>query len=392
MRWRHSSFRWICSASGATLALVFFLTTHTSIATAQVKSEIIVAYLFPQDRVLTAAEVSAKKMDRINYAFANIKGGEVVEGFAHDTENFALLNSLKQENPSLTVVVSVGGWAWSGDFSDMAVTRKGRRRFIESAVRFVKQYNLDGLDIDWEYPGMKGMTARFRPEDKQNYTRLLKELRKRFDKEGKKLHKHLVTSIATGSSMKWIDHTEMAKVQRYVDTVNLMAYDFYGPDSDKTTGHHSPLFTNPADPKKISSDRSVQEYLQAGVPAEKICLGVPFYGKAWTGVVETDHGLFQAAEHPAPHVYLPYSKIAGLLADGYIRYWDPISSVPYLYDPGSRTFVTYEDVESLAKKSDYVLSHHLAGMMFWEYTNDPSGVLLDAINAGLHRGTATERP
>lgn len=385
MRRTGSSFKLI-----AALVWMVLLVVYAHITMAQGKSPIIVAYLFPQDRLLTADEVAAKKMDRINYAFANIKDGEVVAGFAHDAENFALLNSLKRENPSLTIVVSVGGWAWSGNFSDMAATRKGRHRFVESSVRFVKQHNLDGLDIDWEYPGMKGMTDHFRPEDKQNYTHLLKELRKRFDKEGKKMHRHLVTSIATGASTGWIEHTEMAKVQRYVDTVNLMTYDFYGPDSDKTTGHHSPLFVNPADPKKISSDRSVQEYLKAGVPAEKICLGVPFYGKAWAGVGEADHGLFQAAESPAPHVYLPYSKVSELLANGYSRYWDPIASVPYLYDSGSRMFVTYEDTESLAKKSEYVLSHHLAGVMFWEYTNDPSGVLLDAINAGLHRTAIAE--
>ncbi|WP_433982858.1 glycosyl hydrolase family 18 protein [Tunturiibacter empetritectus] len=122
-------------------------------------------------------------MTRINYAFADLQNGKIVEGFAHDAENFAALNALKHANPSLTVLVSIGGWTWSGNFSDMSLTRQRRKIFIESAVQFIEKYELDGLDIDWEYPGMSGDNHRFRPEDKQNYTLLLKELRTRFNHE-----------------------------------------------------------------------------------------------------------------------------------------------------------------------------------------------------------------
>jgi chitinase len=124
-----------------------------------------------------------------------------------------------------------------------------------------------------------------RPEDKRNYTSLVKELRKRFDREERKLHKHLLTSVATGASTQFLAHSEMRKVQKYVDTVNLMAYDYYEPDSDKTTGHHAPLFTTPADPKQISADASVREYEKAGVPADKIRAGRPVLwaclGRGW---------------------------------------------------------------------------------------------------------------
>jgi chitinase len=126
----------------------------------------IIAYIFPKDRVIAPGEVAARKLTRINYAFANLQNGMIVEGFAHDAENFAVLNSLKRDNPNLTVLVSVGGWTWSGNFSDMALTRKSRNIFIESAVKFVQRYNLDDLDLDWEYPGMAGDNNRFPPEDK----------------------------------------------------------------------------------------------------------------------------------------------------------------------------------------------------------------------------------
>jgi chitinase len=385
-----NSFRLKSIAKLRSLIPVLFMCSlpFLQVATAAAKNKEIIAYIFPKDRIIAPQEVSAIKLTRINYAFANLHSGQIVEGFAHDAENFAILNSLKRDNPSLIVVISVGGWTWSGDFSDMALTKQSRKVFIESAVKFVEKYNLDGVDIDWEYPGMAGDNNRFRPEDKQNYTRLLKELRARFDKEQKKLHRHLVTSIATGASTDFLEHTEMAKVQRYVDTVNLMSYDYYVPSWDKTTGHHAPLFTNPADPKKISADRTVHEYESAGVPPEKLVLGVPFYGKSWTQVPDQNHGLFQSGKD-APNTYLPYSALTSLQNSGYTRYWDSNASVPYLYNHDTQTFITYDDLESLKKKCEYVIDHKLAGIMFWEYTGDSANTLLDSINVGLQRDTAT---
>jgi chitinase len=174
----------------------------------------------------------------------------------------------------------------------------------------------------------------------------------------------------------------MAKVQKYVDTVNLMSYDYYVPSWDKTTGHHAPLFTNPADPKKISVERTVQEYERAGVPAEKLVLGVPFYGKSWGHVPDQNHGLFQPGKE-VPDTYLPYSSLTNLENDGYIRYWDTQSSAPYLYNRTTQTFISYDDPESLEKKCEYVLDHKLAGIMFWEYSGDSANILLDSINSGF---------
>ncbi len=368
----------------------------------------IVAYVFPQNRVLAPDEVAATEMTRVNYAFTNIENGVMVEGFKFDKENFEVLNALKKKNPRLQVVPSVGGWTWSGRFSDVSLTAESRKKFIDSVVAFVVKYKLDGLDIDWEYPAQRGAGNVFRPEDKHNYTLLLKELRERFDVLGRKLHKHLVTSIATGSGQRFLDNTEMDQVAKYVDSVNLMTYDMYGP-GDKNTGHDSPLYNNPADPKgerADSVDWSVRLYEKAGVPASKIVVGVPFYSKRWTGVEATNHGLFQAAP-PAPRRTAPatpaaagaarparpataptdrgYGATVALLSQGYVRYWDPVAQAPYLYNPGTKTWITYEDTESLLKKGDYVMDKKLGGIMFWEYTNDPSGMLLKAVNVGLGR-------
>ena len=345
----------------------------------------IVGYIAPK-HVLTAADVPVTKLTRINYAFSAIKNGEMIEGSAFDADNFALLVSLKQQNPSLTVLVSVGGWGGSGGFSDMALTAASRARFIDSVVRFITRYKLDGLDIDWEYPGLVGAGNTFRPQDKENYTALLRDLRARFDHEEKQLHRHLLTSVAVGGNADFIEHTEMAAVARAVDTVNLMTYDYYGPDEDKISGNHAPLFTDPADPKAISAERTVRAYEAAGVPASKLLLGLPFYGKEWDNVGPEKNGLFQPGVKPAG-TFHDYSALVGLTQQGYTRHWDAAASVPWLYNPQTKTFISYEDSESLARKCRFVLNQHLGGVMFWELTEDANNDLLNTIVAGIrHNG------
>jgi chitinase len=348
----------------------------------------IIAYVFPQNHVLEPGEIAAQKITRINYAFVNIQNGVIINGFPTDAANFAALNALKKQNPSLTILVSVGGWLWSGNFSETMLTEQSRKAFVDSVVAFIEKYDLDGLDIDWEYPGLAGSTNHFRPEDKQNYTAILKELRHRFDQEEKKLHRRLYLSVATGSDTNFLQHTEMDKVQKYVDTVNLMAYDYYEPDGGPITGFNAPLYTNPMDPKHVSADESVREYEAAGVPAAKIVLGVPFYGHAWGDVPDKNHGLFQPGK-AVPGAYANYGNIMATMLNpaipnsGYVRYWDAASKVPFLYNREKKIFISYDDPESMALKCQYAVNQHLGGIMFWDYSGDPTGALLDTIDATL---------
>lgn len=350
----------------------------------------VIGYVFPQNTILQPTDVDARSVTRLNYAFANIQDGRMVMGFSHDEENFAVLTRLRRQNPSLKVLVSVGGWLWSGGFSDVALTKESRKIFIQSVVEFLTRYDLDGLDIDWEYPGMVGAGHRFRGEDKANFTILLQELRERFDREVRHSKRRWMLSIAAGASDEFVEHTEMAKVQRYVDSVNLMAYDYYVPSVDKVAGHHAPLFTNPADPKKISVDASVHAFEAAGVPAAKIVLGIPFYGHVWGQVADHEHGLYQQG-HEVPNAYAPYGVISSkMLHDGFERFWDPVALAPYLYNSQTQIFVTYDDPESVAAKCSYVLKQRLGGVMFWDYSGDYAHELLNTINAHL-RTTATTR-
>ena len=340
----------------------------------------IVAYIFTRDRPIQPGEIAARKLARINYAFAGIQDGRIAATGPADTSNLAALVALKRENPSLQVLISVGGWLGSGNFSDMALTPESRLRFIDSVVAFVERCNLDGLDIDWEYPGRIGAGNRFRPEDKRNYTLLLADIRKHFNREEKKFHRPLVLTIAAGSDQRFLDHIEMRRVARVVDTVNLMAYDYYEPGSEPITGNHAPLYTDPEDPSHVSADASVRMFERAGVPARKIVLGVPFYGHVWGHVPPVHHGLFQPGS-PVPGAFAPYSYIvSSMLGHGFTRYWDSSASVPYLYNAQKQVFVSYEDPESLALKCAYVQRMHLGGIMFWEYSADASGALLDTID------------
>lgn len=348
----------------------------------------VIAYVFKKNDVIQPGEIASKKLTRINYAFALIKDGEIVNGYANDDQNLAALVALKRENPSLKVLISVGGWLGSGNFSDMALTRESRHRFIESAVKYIDRHQLDGVDIDWEYPAQVGAGNHFRPEDKRNYTLLFKDFRKRFDKEQKHLHRQLFLTTAAGTSTSFLENTEMREVQKYVDTVNLMAYDYYEPGDDAATGNHAPLFTDPADPKKISADRSVREFEQAGVPAAKIVLGVPFYGHVWGDVDSVAHGLFRPGK-AVPGAFVNYGKIqTTMINNGFTRYWDSAASVPYLYSADKKIFVSYEDPGSLALKCQYVLDHKLAGIMFWEYASDPTETLVTAIDSALWKTPA----
>jgi len=348
---------------------------------------VIIGYVFAQDRVLDPATIAAEKLTHINYAFANIKDGRVVEGFAHDDENYRVLTSLRPRNPNLKILVSVGGWTWSKDFSDAVHTGESRAKFVESAVDFVRRHDLDGFDVDWEYPGLPGDGNVNRPEDKQNFSMAMADLRVALDKEGAARGRHLLLTFAAGASSNFLEHTEMDVVQASVDYVNLMTYDFREAEWEPQAGHHSNLYTHPDDPHHMSADRAVREFLAAGVPARKLVLGVPFYGRAWGDVDPAGDGLYRAGKPPAERIQTRYGNLSALATQpGWVRKWDALAQAPFLWNAERRVFVGFDDPESLRVKARYIREHGLAGAMFWEYSADPTGALLGALYDGL-RGT-----
>jgi GH18 family chitinase len=349
------------------------------------KRPVIIGYVFSKDQVIDPASIAADKLTHVNYAFADIRDGLVVEGFTHDAENFKILASLRRQHPHLKVLVSVGGWTWSGGFSDAALTPESRRRFVESAVEFVRRHDLDGFDVDWEYPGLPGYGNQNRPEDRETFTSLMTELRAALDKEGAARGRTYLLTFAAGAFPDFIAHTEMAKVADAVDFVNLMTYDFREAEGDALAGHHANLYPHPADDRQRSADGAVRDFLAAGVPAGKLVLGVPFYGRAWGDVKPVGNGLYQPGKPPSERIDTSYGALAADVVgrNGFVRIWDPQSQSPYAWNAEKRIFISYDDPESLRLKCRYVLNRGLAGVMFWEYNADPSGALLDALFKGL---------
>ncbi len=343
----------------------------------------IIAYVFARDAGIDTKAIDARRLTHINYAFANIKDGRVVEGFAKDPENYAALRALRAANPHLKLLVSVGGWTWSGGFSDAALTAESRKRFVQSAVDFVRERDLDGFDVDWEYPGLPGFGNVHRPEDKANFTALMSELRTALDALGAPSKRRYWLTFAAGAGSDFLEHTEMGKVQAVVDYVNLMTYDFRvgGP----LAGHHSNLYANPADPDRQSVDRSVNEFLAAGVPAARLVVGVPFYGRAWANVTPANEGLYQSGSEPKERLETNYDRLAAELVNrnGFARRWDAAAHAPYLWNGEKRLFIAYDDPESLREKCRYIRERGLAGAMFWEYFSDRSGALLGTLHDGL---------
>ncbi|WP_375447417.1 glycoside hydrolase family 18 protein [uncultured Fibrella sp.] len=347
------------------------------------RKPVVIGYV--TDKGWTKEQIEANKLTHINYAFAvPAADGKLAPLNARDSVNLAALTSLRAINKDLKILISIGGWGGCNYFSDAALTAASRKKFTDDAVALLKKHKLDGLDIDWEYPAQIGAGNIYRPEDKQTFTLFLKALRDGLDQQGK-LDKrtqaaHYLLTAATGGDTAFVSHTELGKAQTYLDYVNIMTYDLYH-GNDKVTGHHSPLGqSKKGDQSRNSSISAVEGHIRAGVPASKIVLGIPFYGRGWTDVATVDNGLYQPAT--GKHLFISHDELVDkyINKNGFTRYWDDDAKAPYLWNPTTQTFISYADEDSFAPKIAYVKQKGLAGVMFWEYVYDlRQKKLLDAL-------------
>ena len=343
---------------------------------------VIVAYVYPGNKIMNPNDFSAEKLTPINFAFANIVNGEIAEGYVTDSANYSILNQLKKKNPDLKILVSIGGWGWSDGFSEMASDFQSRKTFIESSLGFLQKHQLDGIDLDWEYPGLPGEGNPHKPEDRQNFTSLLKEFREALDKLGSENSKYYMLTIAAGAFQLYADQIEAEKIHPYLDYILLMTYDFSG-EWDTITGHLTNLYSSQFQPESNSSDKAVEIFMKAGVPAEKLVLGMAFYGRGWRNVEAVNNGLAQKGTGFNPGY--TYRTISEKYTEnkGYKRFFDTLARSPYIYNADSLIFISYEDSNSIKYKSKYIIEKKLAGAMFWQYYGDYGNELLDAINKGL---------
>ena len=390
-----------------TLLLLLSVWSCSSPATDQ-KDEPQATYLTPEpvimayyvaERNYKPEEIPVEKLTHIIYSFTNVIDGEMK--FRNEEVAGAKLEALvkqKERNPDLKVMIACGGWGADG-FSDMALTEESRAKFIKSASEFIAKYQLDGMDMDWEYPGISGAGTMARPEDTKNFTALMKGLREMLDQ----FETPKILTFASAGWKRYYDFIELNEVMKYANYTNVMTYDQVSGVSIYT-GHHTPLgdiksgdiagtpfqahldslYTNGdnLDPDPRSAEKIVDFLIQEGVDPKQIVIGSAFYGRVWKGVPPVNNGLYQLsgglqigwmAYHQIREKYEPDGKFK--------RYWDEKAKSPYMYNEEDSLFVSYDDTVSVALKTEYTMEKGLGGIMFWELGNDTKeeGSLLDAI-------------
>ncbi len=382
-----SSQKLSCLVLHLLLASLVLLITATSVVAqkAKAKKYVVTGYVGGYRGLVNTTQIEANKLTHIIYAFVDCRDSmAVLTNLKTDSINFWNLNKLKLINPDLKITISIGGWAWSNYFSDAVLTPSSRSKFAKSSVDIISKYYLDGVDVDWEYPGQLGEDNVFRPEDKENYTLMFKEIRKELDSLTAKTGKIYSLTAAVGGAQSFIDHTEMAEVGKILDYVYLMTYDYSGQNG--IVGHHTNLFAVNEKEPGSSADRSVKMFMAAGVPKEKLGLGAAFYGKGWLADSTTNNGLGEKNSNRTRQPAGGYTMLKDSLVNqhGYTRHWDKKASAPYLFNPDTKVFITYDDEESIKAKCNYIKKNGLAGIFFWEYFNDPKGYLLTEISKELN--------
>lgn len=294
-------------------------------------SKVIVAYVTSWSDVTPEPQY----MTHINYAFGHVN--ETFNGVKVDNEErLKQIVALKKQNPELKVLLSIGGWG-SGRFSEMAANNVYRLAFAKDCQRVVKEFGLDGIDIDWEYPTASMANISASPDDTANFTLLMRDIRSVIGNQ-----KEL--TLATAASAKYIDFTAILP---FVDFVNIMAYDMASAPK-----HHSALYPSEHS-GDITSDQAVKAHLKAGVPPSKLVMGMPFYGRGGNG-------------YPG---FQDYNKVGNNKAD-FTEKWDDIAQVPYLVNKNDTLVFGFENPRSLAVKCRYILEKDLLGGMYWDYSGD----------------------
>ncbi|KAG0213830.1 hypothetical protein BGX28_003504 [Mortierella sp. GBA30] len=359
------------------------------------KEKMVVAYWTDWTSAAMPPEaIPFDKVTHVNYAFSI-----VTSDFKPVFETDYLLNRVVKaaHDKGVKVLISIGGWTGSQYFSPLVASMQGRKTFIDGAVQLVKDYNLDGIDIDWEYPGRLGSACNTFDEehDATNFLKLLKELRDALSSlpDGQKFEISLATRIVPfdGPNGLMTDVSEFAKV---VDHINVMAYDING-SWGSVTGANAPL----SGPGQLNYAGGAQAWIDAGFPAEQINMGVPFYGRSLISQMD----MSKAESIEAPFVKkvpigdnndglwtdpcektAAYSGVwkyrnlrgqsvidaAGNAVAPWIRKFDDESRTPWLFNPQTRQFISYDDRESLRMKVEYAKQKNLGGVMLWAINQD----------------------
>lgn len=324
-------------------------------------------------------DVDASLFTHINYSFGLVEASKDKESYALVPSSdediprlYAEVQGLKKANPALKTFIAVGGWAFNDKptewiFSAMAETKERRGSFIRQAIAFAREHGFDGVDIDWEFPGVSERGGR--AQDSENFTSLLREFRAQMQVEASESGMdELLLTIAAPAGHYFFQHQELGELHQWLNWINLMTYDYHG-SWEMKTGANAPLKGEP-----LSIENSIAAYQQLGVPAEKIVLGMATYARGWSGVAEAKNGVIATGtmpDGPCGKESLAAYQVEDMIAAGkFERSWDPVSLTPIAYNAETNVYLTYDDKESIALKLDYLKQEKLAGAMFWAIDMD----------------------
>lgn len=355
------------------LLLFFLLSINYSTKAQTQKSREIVAYWHGDTKNLTKYPI--EKLNKIIYSFLGLRGNKLVLT-SEDSVQLSKMKNVKSENQELKILVSLGGWGGCQTCSNVFSTSKGREEFSISVLKILQDYNIDGIDLDWEYPALPSLPGHgYSERDKQNFTLLIKELRN-------VLGQNFEISFAAGGFEKFLQNSvEWSLVMPLVDYVNLMTYDIVNGNSTET-GHHTPLYGNKS--QKESVDFVVTYLKNLNIPSEKIVIGAAFYGRIFENVSDTQHGMYQSGKFKT---YINHKDISKQIntANGYKYYYDRKSKATWAYNKEKNLFATFDDKKSIKAKTKYMQNQQLGGIMFWDLNGDDySDGLLDVIYDTLH--------
>ena len=305
-------------------------------------------------------------------------------------DGYGKFTRLRQLSPGTKAMIAIGGWnEGSTTFSQVSGDPVTRARFVQNVVNFLKQYNFDGLDVDWEYPNQRGG----QPSDKENYVALLRELRQAFNPHG-----YILSVAVAAAEFSASKSYNIRDLSQYVHFISLMTFDFNG-SWNPNTGLNAPMNASSresGDQAKLNMDSAVRYWIQQGAPRDKLVLGVPSYGRSFTLADAGNNGL--GAPTTGPGAAGPYTKEAGMLGfneicvdlgqGGWTVIRDPQQQVPYAFK--GNQWVGYDDASCVGKKAEYIKQMGFAGAMLWSVeTDDFRGTcgqkypLLNALNSVL---------
>lgn len=309
----------------------------------------------------TIAQYPINKLSHIIYSFLKIQNDTLTFHDSTQEANLRKVLALKDSHPGLKILVSVGGWSGCSFCSDLFATEEHRQNFAKTTVALFKQYHIDGLDLDWEYPAIEGYPGhKYDTADKYNFTQLVRSLRQEMGND-------FLLSFAAGGFEKYLENSvDWEQVMPLVDFVNLMTYDLVGGYAT-VTGHHTLL--KDYRPEQESANKCVDWLLNKKIPADKIIIGAAMYARVWENVPDTNRGLYQAGIFKRG---VAYRDFANYFSDtsGYKYYWDRKAKAPWRYNSSQHLFATFDDERSIKEKTKFVRRKKLGGIMFWELIQD----------------------